>query len=1090
MLGIFDTIYKPNRQHDPNKVLENKFTLEEISQLFTVRRQTGNFEVYPGYSDFFKKLDDIAEEDRQYHEVIFEQSQKIKFDIDASLGSLIEFKPSQELAEGEIGTPEQKFWHILDIIIDAIKTAFFLAYSLEVGKMILCTSIGPVDGVLKYSAHLIICNYYVTGSAQAQEFTVRTLEYIPNTYRRFLDTGVNKRVQNFRIIGCHKGDGRTKVIARVIDDESGENVDCNGAAKNTDLTSLRTPREETLITHIYGLKELPDLVTSAPVKRFNTQMCTGDIDKVLQICSENGILRDNRFNCARGGMFLFTRLRPSHCELCERTHDSDNTVIVNVAPGPADTIYVYKGCRKYKQERGGLGVRIGTFTSEIAGGIGGVNNDPAGTMITSYSEREISHAVINPLDLYPRNTLFDDLPIGSRNVYDEPALKPFELADTLVVHAAMKMGKTKALRQYVDKYFASKVRRDIIRYISFRQTFSGNVKEKFGDFTLYSEAKGPLAQDRLIIQVESLHRLDIGIEPPDLLILDECESIFEQFDSGLLRSFGESFAKFQYLLKYSKHVICMDAYISDRTYRILANIRGVKGLQYHRNVRKNACDDKYYITGDCGKWFGLLYKSMADGERIAIQISSLTEARAITEGIKRKYPEKVIKLYSSETLQSEKREHFANVNLYWQQCDVLMYTPTVSAGVSFELKHFDRCYGYFTDQSCPVETCMQMIGRIRDVASKTYYVFLNATGAALPVDIDNIRNGVYQRRENLAKTFDETGLRVEYGPDGAVKYHSGDYFTIWLENTRIRNLSRNAFIRRFIYMVSLAGAKTYHATDAWFAAVCGATAEQMKTLITEHSETKGDINDKICTEIANARDIDEDCADTIRANMRAQVDVPIESVRAYEKFRLRSDYNYVGEIDKEFVRTYRVPKVRRMYRNLIRIRCDPDPQRAIAKIQAEELAVYNHSMQDGLAETTDIHRRYVFDQHRYAIGLLQLCGWKDLEDRAYQHTIMLAERMRQSERLYWDTIEAACREFQIKVPSKIDARVHRNNDAMFVTVMIAPISKILDIMYGVKITVRQKDPDMYFLQSRDLFTLNPGVTSKPLLRLPEFVGDE
>lgn len=1109
MLGVYSTIYKPNRQHDPKSVLENHFTLDEISQLFTVRKQEGNFEVYPNYDEFFKGLDAKPDIEKQYHEVIFEQRQKIKCDVDATLGKLIEFNvPAGVEVAGDAAalTPEQKFWHIIDVLIEAIKTAFFVSYSEEIDRLIVCTSIGNVDGVPKYGAHLIIGGYYVNGCAQAQEFTRRFLEYIPSVYKSFIDTGVNKRVQNFRIVDCHKGDGRVKKITRVI--TSADRTDRTDSVGKENAGTVRTDttvREDTLITYVAGCKELPDLVAGAPVRKFNTRMCTGDIEKTLRICSENGILRDNRFNCVRGGMFIFTRLRPSHCELCERSHDSDNTVIVNVAPGPGDCIYVYKGCRKYKQERGGVGLRIGEFTSDVAGGIGAAgagagtggastgNDDPeVATAVLNYCEREISSAVIDPAGLYPVRTLFDDLPPGYKNIYDEPALRDFELSRTLIVHAAMKMGKTKALRKYVNTYFASKLRRDVIRYVSFRQTFSGNIKEKFGDFTLYSDVVGPLNQDRLIVQVESLHRMEIGIEPPDLLILDECESIFEQFDSGLLRSFNESFAKFQYLLKYSKHVICMDAGVSDRTYRILDSIRGGEGMTYHACIHKNSLADRYLITGCKGKWFGMLYSALAADEKVAIQISSLTEARAIEAGVRKKYPGKVVKLYSSETLQSEKREHFADVNTYWQQCDVLMYTPTVSAGVSFEVRHFNRCFGYFTDQSCPVETCMQMIGRIRDVSSHEYVVYLAATGAGLPVDIEEIRAGVYQRRENLMKTFDETGLRVEYGAGGEVRYHASDYFTIWLENARVKNLSKNSFIKRFVHVVSRAGARMIHLDDNTFAARCNLTSDEIMALITEHSGTKSEITDTVCAEIADSRDIDDDEAETIRANMRAQVDIPREQMRGYEKYVLRTAYHFTGAIDAKFVRTYRDPAVRRTFRNLLRIRADPDPQSAIAKIQAEERAVYQHTMSGEVStQYSDLGRRYVFDQHRYAIGLLQLCGWKHISDRAYQHSVALAEVLRQRERAYWDVIEAACREFQLRAPSRIDARVGYNNDTAFIGVLIRPVSKILNTMYGVRIVTKQKDPDMWYLQGHDLFTENPALADKkPLLKTPEFIGGD
>src|SRR5581483_4166964 len=150
-------------------------------------------------------------------------------------------------------------------------------------------------------------------------------------------------------------------------------------------------------------------------------------------------------------------------------------------------------------------------------------------------------------------SLFEKLPAAQKTIYAEPALRPFELAPTLCVRARMKMGKTKALTEHLARHFISDINRITIRIVSFRQTFSANIKEKFPNFTLYSDVKGDLVDDRLIVQVESLHRLKIS-EQPTLLILDECESIFEQFDSGLLKRFNMSWAVFQWLLKYSKYV--------------------------------------------------------------------------------------------------------------------------------------------------------------------------------------------------------------------------------------------------------------------------------------------------------------------------------------------------------------------------------------------------------------------------------------------------------------------------------------------------------------------------------------------------------
>ncbi len=41
-----------------------------------------------------------------------------------------------------------------------------------------------------------------------------------------------------------------------------------------------------------------------------------------------------------------------------------------------------------------------------------------------------------------------------------------------------------------------------------------------------------------------------------------------------------------------------------------------------------------------------------------------------------------------------KEEHFKNVELYWTDCDLLIYTSTLTAGVSFEKVHFDISFNF------------------------------------------------------------------------------------------------------------------------------------------------------------------------------------------------------------------------------------------------------------------------------------------------------------------------------------------------------------------------------------------------------------
>lgn len=62
-------------------------------------------------------------------------------------------------------------------------------------------------------------------------------------------------------------------------------------------------------------------------------------------------------------------------------------------------------------------------------------------------------------------------------------------------------------------------------------------------------------------------------------------------------------------------------------------------------------------------------------------------------------------------------------------------------------------------------------------------------------------------RSNLFKEMGESPLEFEYDASGKVKFYENDYFYVWLENTRIKNLSKNNFIQRFVHLISSVGPK-------------------------------------------------------------------------------------------------------------------------------------------------------------------------------------------------------------------------------------------------------------------------------------------
>jgi len=77
-------------------------------------------------------------------------------------------------------------------------------------------------------------------------------------------------------------------------------------------------------------------------------------------------------------------------------------------------------------------------------------------------------------------------------------------------------------------------------------------------------------------------------------------------------------------------------------------------------------------------------------------------AKSLYIHLKNKNSDLNIVLYTKDV--GDKKD-FENVNEVFQEIDVLLYSPTLTAGVSFEVAHFDAVYGIFDPESCNAESC-------------------------------------------------------------------------------------------------------------------------------------------------------------------------------------------------------------------------------------------------------------------------------------------------------------------------------------------------------------------------------------------------
>jgi hypothetical protein len=1060
-MQTFEYLYmQPNR--DLSKVLSETYkSMQSIAGKLITLGEIGHYTVFPSHAAFVTHLEQLPESNRIFHEVICNKMhQKLKFDIDAKisdltntaindsftlnsefLGAPIKFYFEEEMK----GNPIHKFQFVFQNIIESIKVLFYSKWgkSLEDRDFLICSS--HCAGV-KYSVHIIIKNYFVKDTQEAAQFTKELTELINPVCDPFLDKSVNKSTQNFRIALCHKSSADRRVMEILTNDSV----------------------LDSLVTWVHGCEELPSIhvATKSRTEGQPTGIGASKIAVIVAATLAHKEFADcHTFrNEVGGSLLIFDRIKPSECSLCERLHEHDNTLIVSISGHQA-----FAMCRRYNYDHPASKKSFVVYTE-------GKNPQPEDDQ--SLAKRMKANLKID--------SLFDKLPATSQNVYDAAEMQPFKLASVLVVKAAMKMGKTKAIKDYINTYFGRPAEvkggspplvEPIIRFLSFRQTFSNNVSANFPDFTLYSATQGRLNQARIILQIESLHRLDIN-EAPDLLILDECESIIAQLCAPTLynsKNFALCFAAFEYLVRYSKHILCLDAYVSDRTYGVLGKMREgfASEVFFHNNTHNNAEDDEFILTMNKPKWQVLLDKSVAEGSHIVIPTSSLAEAKILHVYLSAKFKDKCIGIYTSKTNGLVKAEHLSNVNKYWENLDILIYTPTISAGVSFEKIHFDKLFGFFTDNSCDADTCMQMIGRVRDIKCKQYFICLQTFGGNYPTTTEQIRKNLNANRTSLFTKYGMFGLAPEYTNKAELKYHDTNYFAIWLENLRVRNLSRNDFMGRFVSLSSMYGAKISWLSEKYFEKLTGAkietTAKVIEKAKADRSEARDFVKGTDVKRIAEAKDITQEEYTNILAKMNARIEIAQDNVTEDElaslgKYRLAQCFaTYKGTIDGEFVRNYYSEKVMQNYENLtVYMKYFTGGPTEIETLQSTERDLHTFIM-GGCNEYKyiDLYKKYGFNKHRLCHGVIQLLGWHNLFDDNYIGELTVANTIKANSQLLRGIVAEMYAELGTDPPTSSD--------------LLKQINKIICQVYGARI--RAEDGKLHIKLS-DLFTLNVGDAGK------------
>lgn len=267
--------------------------------------------------------------------------------------------------------------------------------------------------------------------------------------------------------------------------------------------------------------------------------------------------------------------------------------------------------------------------------------------------------------------------------------------------------------------------------ISPRQTFGEEAyrtyKALFPDLQHYMEHPQTIGSAAFaVIQVNSLHKITRAHY--GVIILDECESVFDMLTSSLFekeRGRLESIVeRLELLIRSTKHVLYMDAFIQDRTLRQARHFDHTP-ISVLLNEHKPYTDRLAYplkaATRSAPK-DAMAHRDAleAQGKKVVF-ISGSQRALAGREAALKEAKDKRSAVIHSGNKNEVLPLIRQGVNEWWSTLSALYFTCTITVGIDFDVKHFDTAVMSTNNTTAGPRDMMQALFRVRHYKDNTLY---------------------------------------------------------------------------------------------------------------------------------------------------------------------------------------------------------------------------------------------------------------------------------------------------------------------------------------------------------------------------------
>jgi hypothetical protein len=372
-----------------------------------------------------------------------------------------------------------------------------------------------------------------------------------------------------------------------------------------------------------------------------------------------------------------------------------------------------------------------------------------------------------------RVPLFDDMePVPFHEVYTLPGMRPYlfrvamgsimaaqqappiepYFVHTLLIQGQMGIGKTKELYRFIRDLPVEKT----VIFITYRISLADKYANDLRDFGFMHYRRDPFRlRDtkyavRIVTCLDSICRFEGKY---DFVVMDEIDSVLMHTGSPFMKMREQTLISFGKVVGNGENFIGLDANISRMVYALIERLRGPEiNIRCVKNEYQLPCTRVAYIVSEV--FTSAIVEHLKAGSRVAVcsmtrayteelsgfvrlQLpkcsvvvinsvrSSLYMVPDLDDGISRSPEISKPAIDLDEEVSVETPIMRSDIKT-WEKADLLIYSPSIAAGVSFEHKdHFDILFIYVhvSNFTPLVDDLLQMMNRVRSFAKNEVYIY-------------------------------------------------------------------------------------------------------------------------------------------------------------------------------------------------------------------------------------------------------------------------------------------------------------------------------------------------------------------------------